>query len=183
MALIKCPECCKNVSSQAESCPNCGYPLSGQNVWNDNFSKSSHMRMKLERRYLADVSIAVGSFLFSAFLFLGTITAGSGISRPTVLYVASILLLKIGIVACIDSRKSKTQIKLTLGMKLRILAFVFLLFSIMLALYVVLMMSAVLTQSNHNEYASTYWPIIIISPIIGTFLFLIIYSRGERIDK
>ena len=29
MALIKCPECGRdNVSSQAESCPNCGYPIS-----------------------------------------------------------------------------------------------------------------------------------------------------------
>lgn len=27
MALIKCPECGQNVSSLAESCPNCGYPL------------------------------------------------------------------------------------------------------------------------------------------------------------
>lgn len=28
MALIKCPECGKDVSSGAESCPNCGHPIS-----------------------------------------------------------------------------------------------------------------------------------------------------------
>ena len=28
MALIKCPECGKEVSSGAESCPNCGHPIS-----------------------------------------------------------------------------------------------------------------------------------------------------------
>lgn len=27
MALIKCPECGKQISSQAASCPNCGYPV------------------------------------------------------------------------------------------------------------------------------------------------------------
>ena len=27
MALIKCPECGQDASSQAEKCPHCGYPL------------------------------------------------------------------------------------------------------------------------------------------------------------
>ena len=27
MALIVCPECGKQVSDQAESCPHCGYPV------------------------------------------------------------------------------------------------------------------------------------------------------------
>lgn len=30
MALIKCPECGKEVSSGATSCPNCGHPISPQ---------------------------------------------------------------------------------------------------------------------------------------------------------
>ena len=32
MALIKCPECGKEVSSGAASCPNCGHPISGQTL-------------------------------------------------------------------------------------------------------------------------------------------------------
>lgn len=28
MALIKCPECLKQVSDKAKSCPGCGYPIS-----------------------------------------------------------------------------------------------------------------------------------------------------------
>lgn len=32
MALVKCPECEKEVSSEAVSCPNCGYPLKGANA-------------------------------------------------------------------------------------------------------------------------------------------------------
>ena len=27
MALIKCPECGKEISDQAPACPNCGYPM------------------------------------------------------------------------------------------------------------------------------------------------------------
>lgn len=27
MALIKCPECGKQISNQADACPNCGYPI------------------------------------------------------------------------------------------------------------------------------------------------------------
>ena len=30
MALIKCPECGKQVSDKAQSCPNCGYPLKAE---------------------------------------------------------------------------------------------------------------------------------------------------------
>lgn len=35
MALIKCPECGKEVSSKAASCPNCGCPLSGAKANNE----------------------------------------------------------------------------------------------------------------------------------------------------
>lgn len=32
MALIKCPECGKQISSRAISCPSCGCPISGSNA-------------------------------------------------------------------------------------------------------------------------------------------------------
>src|SRR5262245_8029512 len=31
MALIKCPECARDVSDQASSCPHCGYPMQRTN--------------------------------------------------------------------------------------------------------------------------------------------------------
>ena len=34
MAMIKCPECEKEISETAESCPNCGYKLQKQSQWN-----------------------------------------------------------------------------------------------------------------------------------------------------
>lgn len=38
MALIKCPECGKEISDTATTCPNCGYPLRVQP--NNNFEES-----------------------------------------------------------------------------------------------------------------------------------------------
>ena len=35
-ALIKCPECGKEISDAAESCPNCGYPIKGQQQIGDS---------------------------------------------------------------------------------------------------------------------------------------------------
>ena len=32
MALIKCPECGKEISDKAASCPNCGFPITQGNV-------------------------------------------------------------------------------------------------------------------------------------------------------
>lgn len=36
MAFIKCPECGKEISEKASSCPSCGYPIIGENVIEHN---------------------------------------------------------------------------------------------------------------------------------------------------
>lgn len=41
MALIKCPECGKEISSKAESCPNCGCPMCGEQTEISNTNISS----------------------------------------------------------------------------------------------------------------------------------------------
>lgn len=43
MALIKCPECGREVSDKASACPNCGYPIS-KSIENNNVI----VRIKLE---------------------------------------------------------------------------------------------------------------------------------------
>ncbi len=40
MALIKCPECGKEISSNAAVCPNCGTPIKGANVIRVQFPKT-----------------------------------------------------------------------------------------------------------------------------------------------
>ena len=39
MALIKCPECGKEISDMANSCPNCGYPIKENTQHNENTKK------------------------------------------------------------------------------------------------------------------------------------------------
>ena len=41
MALIKCPECSREVSEQATACPNCGYPVNRMNKTYENHNKNS----------------------------------------------------------------------------------------------------------------------------------------------
>lgn len=36
MALIKCPECGKEISDKAASCPNCGYPINAATIHTEN---------------------------------------------------------------------------------------------------------------------------------------------------
>ena len=43
MALIKCPECGKDVSDKAKSCPNCGNPISNNGVVGLQFIKIVHI--------------------------------------------------------------------------------------------------------------------------------------------
>lgn len=48
MALIKCPECGKNVSDKASACPDCGNPISSTNASNDSsgtYCKSCKMHV------------------------------------------------------------------------------------------------------------------------------------------
>ena len=37
MALLKCPECSREVSSRATSCPHCGFPVSGRRARSPEF--------------------------------------------------------------------------------------------------------------------------------------------------
>jgi len=45
MALIKCPECGKEVSENAASCPNCGRPIKATMTINEDGSQTSVRRL------------------------------------------------------------------------------------------------------------------------------------------
>jgi predicted amidophosphoribosyltransferase len=59
MALIKCPECGKEISSDAESCPHCGKPSS---VLHCPYRKS----INITKRSKGDVAAQVFSNIFMA---------------------------------------------------------------------------------------------------------------------
>lgn len=50
MALIKCPECNKEISSFAESCPNCGFPIHSK-------EKSTLVKVKIPNIELGTVGL------------------------------------------------------------------------------------------------------------------------------
>ena len=47
MALIKCPECGKEISDKAESCPHCGYPIT-ENAEAENINILSKENLVIE---------------------------------------------------------------------------------------------------------------------------------------
>lgn len=56
MSLINCPECGKQVSTMAISCPNCGYPLNKSEQFDDNFANNIKYDVILTN-YLKDEKI------------------------------------------------------------------------------------------------------------------------------
>ena len=62
MALIKCPECGKEISDNAESCPHCGYPINKkEDSKQEEVQKSTEQKEKkpLKKRYLVIFIIIV----------------------------------------------------------------------------------------------------------------------------
>lgn len=62
MALIKCPECGKKMSDQAESCPHCGYSFEKKKGKSDTFE---NLKGKWNNKYLLVLLVvAVGIYFF-----------------------------------------------------------------------------------------------------------------------
>lgn len=68
MALIKCPECGKNISDKAESCPHCGYSLEKKSSTTKIISNNTlnNLKSKWDNKYLLILVIVLigGYFLF-----------------------------------------------------------------------------------------------------------------------
>ena len=52
MALIKCPECGKEISDLAKSCPNCGFPIEGE-FNSENYLKNNNIDAKILDAHVA----------------------------------------------------------------------------------------------------------------------------------
>lgn len=48
MALVKCPECRKEISDKASACPHCGFPILNENTIGDNFQIDTNNESILE---------------------------------------------------------------------------------------------------------------------------------------
>lgn len=69
MALIKCPECKKEISDKAETCPKCGYELKTQNTKKEastNFKSNKLENFKFDYKFI----IIIGLLIVGAYFFL-----------------------------------------------------------------------------------------------------------------
>ena len=51
MALIKCPECGKEISDKATVCPNCGYPITTEPTIDSDADEESKGKKILRKEY------------------------------------------------------------------------------------------------------------------------------------
>jgi len=77
MALITCPECKKQISDTADSCPNCGYHLTPDNV--AEIRRKEEQAQKNDRVLANGVSIAIFSvvIIVSTFVLITSLTSHS----------------------------------------------------------------------------------------------------------
>jgi hypothetical protein len=70
MALINCPECQKEISNKATSCPNCGYPIS-ESKTSIKIDPAPQIRRKYRERNLIFVPMFYFGTLIGIFLSIG----------------------------------------------------------------------------------------------------------------
>jgi hypothetical protein len=71
MALMKCPECQKEISSKASSCPNCGMPLVDATKDIDKITTIQETSKTLKEHIVHSVIIIIGGILF---FIIGAVT-------------------------------------------------------------------------------------------------------------
>lgn len=96
MALISCPECRREISEDAVSCPHCGFPLA-------KISGSAGDVVVVRRGFaLAAVILATGYLVFSALFYIGNFAPYTGISWLGDMFANSlyihVVLLAVGVI-------------------------------------------------------------------------------------
>ena len=88
MALIRCPECGKEISDKAEACPNCGYPIVGLG----KAKRTTNEIMKTS--LLADIGFTVLGIICAIFAFVAYYTVST--DAFVVLIILAAVLFIIG---------------------------------------------------------------------------------------
>ena len=72
MAMIKCPECGKDISDKADKCPNCGYPIGGQTVSQSTEVQKSTRNKKVKKKdsKMSIIAAICAFFTFSCLIGL-----------------------------------------------------------------------------------------------------------------
>lgn len=122
MALIKCPECGKEISDKASSCPSCGYPINNTEI------ETEQDRINIRGKNKGKNFLIFGSVLFLISMVFGISTSNAELAlrakkltrglygseafewlflryAPTLLLWISIILVAIGIIFLIISKR------------------------------------------------------------------------------
>ena len=70
MALIKCPECGKEISDQAANCPNCGFPMNNVKGWPTAVPQLSDEDIEKRKRTKIAVGLIATGIIIVAVVFL-----------------------------------------------------------------------------------------------------------------
>lgn len=83
MALIKCPECDKQISDKAESCPHCGYSFEKRTSSNNQNNKTNlnELKNKWNNKYLIIIVIIL---IAGYFFFIGSPNTNNQDNNPNV---------------------------------------------------------------------------------------------------
>lgn len=124
MALIKCPECEKEISDKASSCPSCGYPINKTEV------ETEQDRVNVRGKNKGKNFLTFGGILFLVSMVFGISRTDAELAlrakkltrglygseafewlflryAPTLLLWISIILVVIGIIFLITSKRKK----------------------------------------------------------------------------
>ena len=71
MALIKCPECNKEVSDCAEACPHCGYPIKKIKAANEEKYSEDDIKNFIDEAKYYDKCFRTSGVVGAMLLFLG----------------------------------------------------------------------------------------------------------------
>ena len=82
MALIKCPECGAQVSSSAESCPKCAYPIAGRDVSTLAHSRKIQTVEQTSRRYKLQLVLSSLLIIGSMLLYIPMLITDFGGVTP-----------------------------------------------------------------------------------------------------
>lgn len=123
MALIKCPECGKEISDSAASCPNCGCPIRQESIEHLQEEYEEDEEESNSELWKNDIVYGVLSIMIVVFatIMAFRINDGIGLAFPFILYIIS---------AFISSRQRKIisligLIMSALGIALIIAVFIF----------------------------------------------------------
>lgn len=86
MALIKCPECGKEISDKSQVCINCGYPIS---IGIENISELlNHSIIRKKEKSRTYITISIISFALSFIMWYWKVSHGVKIAEARVNYAA-----------------------------------------------------------------------------------------------